>query len=71
MVLRVNDDGSRRRAATSTNPLPMSLPTYEDVDGTPSISIMNMDRLLDALERIQQQLGQITGINLDKGERIE
>jgi len=49
----------------------MSLPTYEDVDGTPSISIMNMDRLLDALERIQQQLGQITGINLDKGERIE
>lgn len=61
-----------RRGVTDTNPFPTSLPEYEDGDGMQLVNVLNIgDPLLDVLERIQQQLGFITGINLNEGERIE
>lgn len=54
------------------NPLPTTtiLPKYESSGGDLTISINGMVQLLDALERIQQQLAMINdGENLEPGER--
>ena len=61
-----------RRGVTDTNPFPTSLPKYEDGNEMHLVNVIGIgDPLIDVLERIQQQLSLITGINLNEGERIE
>lgn len=52
------------------NPIPIT--TAADAQGFPRVALSDMKALLDVLERIQQQLGQINnGNNLNPGERFE
>jgi len=61
-----------RRGVTNDNPFPTFMPKYENVNGLLSLTVDDFDSLMDVLERIQQQLGQINNNNnLDPGERFE
>jgi len=60
-----------RRGVTDENTFPISMPEYEDVDGLLVLNLKAMNEVLDVLERIQQQLGQINNSNnLEPGERF-
>lgn len=51
---------------------PIPITTATDAQGFPEVALSDMEALLDVLERIQQQLGQINnGNNLNPGERFE
>ena len=53
------------------NPLPTTLPNYENSNGGLTVDVDSMLQLLDVMERIQQQLGQINNNNnLEPGERF-
>ena len=60
-----------RRGVTDENTLPVGMPEYEDVNKLNQVSVTQWNNLMDVLERIQQQLGVISGINLARGERLE
>ena len=50
---------------------PLPITTAADAFGFPKIDLVEMDALLDVLERIQQQLAAINNNNnLDPGERF-
>jgi len=59
-----------RKGVTEDNPLPTFLPKYEDGNDMHLVNVLEGSPLIDVLERIQQQLGLITGVNLNEGERI-
>ena len=53
------------------SPLPTVLPNYENPNGGLTVDVDSMLQLLDVMERIQQQLGQINNNNnLAPGERF-
>ena len=69
-LLQVDKKGTRQKPVTEDNPLAVSTPEYEDDNRANVVNVTGMANLLDAMERIQQQLGLITGINLARGERL-
>ncbi len=62
-------DGKNKQVF-SENPFPTYTPGYEDINGIQNVTLNNIETLVDVLERIQQQLGLMTGVNLGHGERI-
>ena len=62
--------GGRPVQASKANPFPMYLPSYESGNNLPFTEVRDTADLIDVLERIQQQLGLMTEVRLDPGDRL-